>query len=225
MGKAFGPAAAEADPLVRPAGNATIRGLPGECGDGAGQSNSKEEPAHEVAHRGSSYSVWMCRRDVCEGGNRRAGGSSICTCGIGFVALNRFRGSWRRERAAGDRAGWRVPTADPSQTVVVDYGGPNVAKEMHVGHLRSTIIGDAIVRVLSAAGSRTVIRQNHVGDWGTQFGMLMPIHGRNRRRSSRREAVDLVRQNRRATWATPPYQGRSPNGNQRFDARTRRRSS
>jgi len=58
------------------------------------------------------------------------------------------------------------------QTVVVDYSGPNLAKEMHVGHLRSTIIGDALGRVLEFVGHR-VIRQNHVGDWGTQFGMLM----------------------------------------------------
>ncbi|MDF7669617.1 arginine--tRNA ligase [Orbaceae bacterium ESL0721] len=58
------------------------------------------------------------------------------------------------------------------QTVVVDYSAPNVAKEMHVGHLRSTIIGDSSVRVLSFLG-HNVIRANHVGDWGTQFGMLI----------------------------------------------------
>jgi arginyl-tRNA synthetase len=63
------------------------------------------------------------------------------------------------------------PVAEP-QTVVVDYSSPNLAKEMHVGHLRSTIIGDAMARVLEALGHR-VIRQNHVGDWGTQFGMLL----------------------------------------------------
>ena len=58
------------------------------------------------------------------------------------------------------------------QRVVVDYSCPNLAKEMHVGHLRSTIIGDAVARILEALGHR-VIRQNHVGDWGTQFGMLL----------------------------------------------------
>ncbi|MCY4562985.1 MAG: arginine--tRNA ligase [Gammaproteobacteria bacterium] len=63
------------------------------------------------------------------------------------------------------------PTAE-AQTVVVDYSSPNLAKEMHVGHLRSTIIGDAVARILEALGHR-VIRQNHVGDWGTQFGMLL----------------------------------------------------
>ena len=61
---------------------------------------------------------------------------------------------------------------DKSQTVVVDYSAPNLAKEMHVGHLRSTIIGDAVVRALEFRGDK-VIRQNHMGDWGTQFGMLL----------------------------------------------------
>ncbi|WP_439241033.1 arginine--tRNA ligase [Lonepinella sp. BR2474] len=61
---------------------------------------------------------------------------------------------------------------DKSQTVVADYSSPNVAKEMHVGHLRSTIIGDAVVRALEFMGHK-VIRANHVGDWGTQFGMLI----------------------------------------------------
>ncbi|MGK6325515.1 arginine--tRNA ligase [Erwinia sp. DT-104] len=58
------------------------------------------------------------------------------------------------------------------QTIVIDYSAPNVAKEMHVGHVRSTIIGDAAVRTLSFLG-HNVIRANHVGDWGTQFGMLI----------------------------------------------------
>ncbi|HEY6309883.1 MAG TPA: arginine--tRNA ligase [Streptosporangiaceae bacterium] len=63
------------------------------------------------------------------------------------------------------------PVARP-QTVVVEYSSPNLAKEMHVGHLRTTIVGDTIARVLDFAGHR-VIRDNHVGDWGTQFGMLI----------------------------------------------------
>ncbi len=68
-----------------------------------------------------------------------------------------------------DRLGVAQP---PAQTIVVDYSAPNVAKEMHVGHLRSTIIGDASVRTLEFLG-HNVIRANHVGDWGTQFGMLI----------------------------------------------------
>ncbi|CBY81123.1 MULTISPECIES: arginine--tRNA ligase [Haemophilus] len=62
--------------------------------------------------------------------------------------------------------------ATNKQTVVIDYSSPNVAKEMHVGHLRSTIIGDAVARTLEFLG-HNVIRANHVGDWGTQFGMLI----------------------------------------------------
>ena len=63
--------------------------------------------------------------------------------------------------------GRRIP-----QTVVVEYSSPNIAKEMHVGHLRTTIVGDAIARIMDFAGHH-VIRDNHVGDWGTQFGMLI----------------------------------------------------
>lgn len=63
------------------------------------------------------------------------------------------------------------PQQEP-QTVVIDYSSPNLAKEMHVGHLRSTIIGDAIARLLEFQG-HSVVRQNHMGDWGTQFGMLI----------------------------------------------------
>jgi arginyl-tRNA synthetase len=65
-----------------------------------------------------------------------------------------------------------VRKVGPAQTVVVDLSSPNLAKEMHVGHLRSTIIGDGVARVLEFLGDK-VIRQNHVGDWGTQFGMLL----------------------------------------------------
>jgi arginyl-tRNA synthetase len=61
---------------------------------------------------------------------------------------------------------------EPPKTVVVDYSSPNLAKEMHVGHLRTTIIGDAVVKALEFMGHK-VIRQNHMGDWGTQFGMLL----------------------------------------------------
>jgi len=65
-----------------------------------------------------------------------------------------------------------VRKAGPAERVAIDLSAPNLAKEMHVGHLRSTIIGDGVARVLEFLGD-TVIRQNHVGDWGTQFGMLM----------------------------------------------------
>ena len=65
-----------------------------------------------------------------------------------------------------------IPPTDKVDKIVVDYSSPNLAKEMHVGHLRGTIIGDCLVRVLERQGHE-IIRQNHVGDWGTQFGMLI----------------------------------------------------
>jgi arginyl-tRNA synthetase len=69
--------------------------------------------------------------------------------------------------------GCRPPAeAAAPRTVVIDYSSPNIAKDMHIGHLRSTIIGDALARLLEFAG-HTVHRINHVGDWGTQFGMLI----------------------------------------------------
>lgn len=102
--------------------------------------------------------------DVCE---------KVEVAGPGFVNL-----TLRSDYLAGEvtatandeRLGVRM--AAPTETVVVDYSAPNVAKEMHVGHLRSTIIGDAIVRALELVG-HCVIRQNHLGDWGTPFGMLI----------------------------------------------------
>jgi len=93
--------------------------------------------------------------------------------GPGFINIH-LRAEWLSSELTarlGDRR-LGVPAPADRQTVVVDYSAPNLAKEMHVGHLRSTIIGDALARVLGFIGHK-VIRQNHVGDWGTQFGMLM----------------------------------------------------
>ena len=91
----------------------------------------------------------------------------------GFVNL-RLRADWLSARVAelvGDERVGVAPAAKP-RTVVVDYSAPNVAKEMHVGHLRSTIIGDALANVHEFEGHR-IDRVNHLGDWGTQFGMLI----------------------------------------------------
>ncbi|MFF9915811.1 arginine--tRNA ligase [Streptomyces sp. NPDC013457] len=73
-------------------------------------------------------------------------------------------------RAADDRLG--VPFAEDAGTTVIDYAQPNVAKEMHVGHLRSAVIGAAMVEILEFTGEK-VVRRHHIGDWGTQFGMLI----------------------------------------------------
>ena len=75
-------------------------------------------------------------------------------------------------------------------TVVIDYSSPNLAKEMHVGHLRSSIIGDSLARVLGFLGHK-VIRQNHVGDWGTQFGMLVAYLVEQQKDNASFELADL----------------------------------
>jgi arginyl-tRNA synthetase len=93
--------------------------------------------------------------------------------GPGFINIT-LKSDWLSEQltaAAGDDR-LSVDRADTPQRVVIDYSSPNLAKEMHVGHLRSTIIGDALARTLEFLG-HDVQRQNHVGDWGTQFGMLL----------------------------------------------------
>jgi len=65
-----------------------------------------------------------------------------------------------------------IPPAANPETIVIDYSGPNIAKEMHVGHLRSTVLGDALARLYRFAG-HAVIADNHIGDWGTGFGMIL----------------------------------------------------
>ncbi|ECW1538354.1 arginine--tRNA ligase [Salmonella enterica] len=98
--------------------------------------------------------------------------SKVEIAGPGFINIflePAFLAEQVQQALASDRLGVSQPTR---QTIVVDYSAPNVAKEMHVGHLRSTIIGDAAVRTLEFLGHH-VIRANHVGDWGTQFGMLI----------------------------------------------------
>jgi arginyl-tRNA synthetase len=93
--------------------------------------------------------------------------------GPGFVNVTfapEFLAAHLAEVADDDRLG--IATVATAKTVVVDYSAPNVAKEMHVGHLRTTLIGDALVRMLDFLG-HDVIRENHIGDWGTPFGMLI----------------------------------------------------
>ncbi len=92
--------------------------------------------------------------------------------GPGFINL-RWQSAWLAQKvqaiANDDRLG---VTVQPAKTDVIDYSSPNVAKPLHVGHLRSTIIGDALTRLLRFLG-HTVVTDNHLGDWGTQFGILL----------------------------------------------------
>ncbi len=94
--------------------------------------------------------------------------------GPGFINLT-LRDDWIAGQATGLLGERRLGAAEPpavAEKVVVDYSGPNVAKELHVGHLRATVVGDAIVRALEHLGYE-VVRAAHLGDWGTQFGMLI----------------------------------------------------
>jgi arginyl-tRNA synthetase len=94
--------------------------------------------------------------------------------GPGFINL-RLKDDWiigQLAAASHDDERLGVAAADQPRTVVVDYSSPNVAKPMHVGHIRSTVIGDALCRILKFLGHRT-ISDNHLGDWGTQFGMII----------------------------------------------------
>ncbi|MFI7023917.1 arginine--tRNA ligase [Micromonospora sp. NPDC049900] len=113
-------------------------------------------------------------------------------------------------RLADPRLG--VGTPEAGVTTVVDYSQPNIAKEMHVGHLRSTIIGDALVRILEHLGG-TVVRRNHVGDWGTQFGMLIQYRSEHpapdAEDSSMRALALLYRRARAAFDADPAFAERS----------------
>ncbi|ARQ71061.1 arginine--tRNA ligase [Streptomyces marincola] len=109
-------------------------------------------------------------RDLVAGADALA---SVEVSGPGFLNITLADAALLDRLAARAAApGLGVPRSQAAQTAVIDYSGPNVAKEMHVGHLRSTLIGDALARVLGFLGAR-VVRQNHVGDWGTQFGMLI----------------------------------------------------
>jgi arginyl-tRNA synthetase len=152
----FGPEFGDADPLIRPSSFADFQAnvaLPLAKRLG----RPPREVAAEVAGR-------LEVTGVCEPPE---------VSGPGFINL-RLLDTWIADQASrmlGDARLGVEPAATP-QTVVVDYSSPNIAKEMHVGHLRTTIVGDAIVRALEFAGHR-VIRDNHVGDWGTQFGMLI----------------------------------------------------
>lgn len=156
---AFGDAHAGVDPMIRPTGNPRF---------GDYQANVAMSLARLVGSKPREVAQRLVDalqvNDLCD---------KVEIAGPGFINLflsGQFLGTMARTMADDPRLG--VAPAAARETVVVDYSGPNAAKEMHVGHLRSTIIGDSIVRVLSFLGHR-VIRQNHIGDWGTQFGMLI----------------------------------------------------
>lgn len=110
---------------------------------------------------------------VAQAGPALAALARLEVAGPGFINVtfaDEFIAGQVHAAATAERLGVR-PTDTP-QRVLIDYSGPNVAKEMHVGHLRSTVIGDALVRLFGYVG-HAVLRENHIGDWGTPFGMLI----------------------------------------------------
>lgn len=162
----LGPAGHEVDPLLRPAGDPQFGDYQSNVAMGlAKQQRAKPRDVAAQLVEQLTPLVEAC----CE---------PLEIAGPGFINI-RLKPAWLAaslnaippvEDPAADRLGM-TPLADP-QTVVVDYSGPNIAKQMHVGHLRSTVIGDGFARILEFQGHR-VIRQNHIGDWGKQFGMLI----------------------------------------------------
>ncbi|WP_046471702.1 arginine--tRNA ligase [Allosalinactinospora lopnorensis] len=155
LGAAFGADYAETDPVIRPSQFADY------------QANAALALAKRLGRKPRDVAADIVAHldvdDVCR---------EVEISGPGFVNLT-LREEWIADRAqevlADPRVG--VPRQD-RQNIPIDYSAPNVAKEMHVGHLRTTVVGDALARTLEFLG-HNVIRQNHIGDWGTPFGMLI----------------------------------------------------
>jgi arginyl-tRNA synthetase len=157
LGAAFGPGYEDADAVIRPSSFADY------------QSNAALPLAKQLGRP---------PRDIAADIVRHLDVAGVAeppeVSGPGFINLRLLPG-WIAAEATAELRDPRLgvqPAADQAHKVVVDYSGPNVAKELHVGHLRVTVVGDAIVRVLEHLG-HDVIRAAHLGDWGTPFGMLI----------------------------------------------------
>jgi len=156
VSSAFGPEHAGVDPLVRRSDRADF-----QANLAMSLGKSLKRPPREVAQ---ALIQALKVDDICD---------KVEIAGPGFINLtlkNSYFDGLHAATLQDPRLG--VATTQQPDTVIVDYGGPNVAKEMHVGHLRPCVIGDCLVRVLEFLG-HDVIRQNHIGDWGTPFGMLI----------------------------------------------------
>ena len=164
---AFGPDYADADPLI----NATKDPKFGDY-----QANLAMGLAKKLGQKPRDIATQIVEKlnELEEQSNSPCEIQKIDIAGPGFInltlsqsAINTFAENLLADT---DRLG--VAQTDTPQNIVVDFSSPNVAKEMHVGHIRSTAIGDSLSRIFAFLGN-TVIKQNHVGDWGTQFGMLI----------------------------------------------------
>jgi arginyl-tRNA synthetase len=159
LGAAFGPEYEAADPVIRPSSFADY------------QSNAALPLAKKLGRAPRDIAADIIRHLDLDGVAEPPEVS-----GPGFINLRLLPG-WIAAEATSELLHPRlgVEPADQAKLVVVDYSGPNVAKELHVGHLRATVVGDAVVRILGHLG-HTVVRAAHLGDWGTPFGMLIE-HG------------------------------------------------
>ena len=155
----------DADPIITPAQNQTF---------GDYQSNAAMGLAKRLAKEtGQKANPRQVAQQILAKLDLAAIAQDVSIAGPGFINIRlspEFLANCLGTILSDPRLG--IETTAQPQRVVVDYSGPNIAKEMHVGHLRSTIIGDAISRVLAFEG-HDVIRQNHIGDWGTQFGKVV----------------------------------------------------
>ncbi len=152
---ALGPEFASADPVIRASQFADV-----QVNAALGLAKRVGRPPREVA---ASFVEHLDVAEICSG---------VEISGPGFVNLT-LRPEWIAAEAAAVLADPRLGVpVQARQRIPIDYSAPNVAKEMHVGHLRTTVVGDCLARTLELLG-HDVIRQNHVGDWGTPFGMLI----------------------------------------------------
>jgi arginyl-tRNA synthetase len=156
LAAAYGPDHADADPLIRPSQFADY-----QSNVALSLARRLNRPPREIA---AELAGRLRDSEVIE---------TAEVSGPGFINLT-LREDWIAAQATAQLADPRLDVAEaaPAQTTVVDYSGPNVAKELHVGHLRATVVGDAVVRVLEHLGHK-VVRAAHLGDWGTPFGMLI----------------------------------------------------
>lgn len=159
IGKALGPQYADRDPIIRPAQDERFGDY--QCNAAMGLAKELKEKPRAIAQRIIDQ---VELDDICD---------RVEIAGPGFINLHLTSDWLTRQLAAivtDERLG--LAAAETAMRIVVDYSGPNIAKEMHVGHLRSMIIGDVIAAVLEFLG-HDIIRQNHLGDWGTHIGMLI----------------------------------------------------
>ena len=152
---AFDAVAPGADPVLRPSDHADF-----QANGALALAKRLNRPPRDLAQE---IVAVASLDDICETVEVSGSGFINVTLAVAFIA------DQVAAMAADDRLG--VPPVEPVN-VVIDYSSPNVAKEMHVGHLRGTVIGDALCRMLSFVGHH-VTRENHIGDWGTPFGMLI----------------------------------------------------